>query len=371
MKLQKTRATRPWWTRLCGNVSTSARLHDCPSTGLAGCEMGAGRPIHFIWPRCTATWHMHHSGESRRFSSVWAWRGLLGVAFSFCRVAPVRHLLLRGLCAAPLCRNMEAARRRELLDSMAVAMGHLVGPGNFFDASQRRTLAEAAVSAWSSECSQCKRVHKLRPSNLFDAAPYVAHKDFLVLFAHTAANLQQLVSAGWHAKMCLRMRTTFPQLAELGPLDVFSAFAELTIVASWATGVAAFYAAMEQPMPAWPVHGGAAGEPLVMRRVSSFAATLRNNAATGFSPFIAELVPDQQYDELFVSMVRYGEMAPYAQVLLSPVDAVAWTRWWSLAYIPSDTVTQFFTKTPSSRTLCRAQLETVAAGLACALQCAF
>lgn len=263
------------------------------------------------------------------------------------------------------------ARRRELLEAISVAQRHIVGDGNFFSASQRKELAEESVAAWINSCNAC---HEARSAGgeLFDVSSYQpAHgRSFLHLFAHSTANLQQRVTRAWHGRMCMLMHSSMPELGELDPLDTYAAFAELLLVSSWAVGIASFFVALGEPMPAFPTCS--VGEGVSRRkRVKDFVSSVKHNPATGFSPFIERLLPGLEHDQRFLDMVRGGEMVPFAQVMLCPLDVSAWARWWEVMYIPGNDVTTLFKEAPQSRFLTRSQLEAVAAGLTGALECAY
>lgn len=241
--------------------------------------------------------------------------------------------------------------------------------GNFFTTRERRFCVTEARKAFKEGCALCDS--SVKP--LHEHASYLAHgDDVLILIAHTAAKLQQKVSADWHAWALERVAKRINVQKDSGEAHV--AFAELVVICAWAVGLEAFSFAMGVPLPAFP------DEPtreIAPRRVPmrAVASESKIDHAYGWGPSLTGKLNETVAKEFtsIPGLVAGGPSVPFAHVTCNPLDTDAWTKWWDVLYIPNDSVVGqlWSAQLPDGYALKRPQIESVAAGLTGALHCQY
>ncbi len=260
-------------------------------------------------------------------------------------------------------RNAE--RRRELHEANVVALATISSPGNWFSGEVRLRQARFAWDTFNGTCERCVACSR-SIDDLLTLASYKEHTDPLERLAHVAAHLQDRVSQAWFDEERRCIRDTF-SLSSLSDTELHAAFAELIVVAGWSCGIKSFYDSTGLPAPEFPEPSRAAPR----RMPLDFVKSIATDARVGFSPFIVELSSQHSQAAEFVRIASRGSDPPYAHVTLAADTCLAWCQWWAAVYIPGNDVLHLFQDAPQSRVLSRPQLETVAAALTGALQCAY
>lgn len=270
------------------------------------------------------------------------------------------------------------SRRAEIDQANARALRWLAGWGSgWLTPEQRVRLVRATADAFARPPPSLRALQGAPTPEgglLAHAAYRALGDDPLVLLAHSCATLQSALSQQWYddlVERLLRLPGVAAKMQDTA-LDRHAVMAEAVVVASWVVGLSALQAALgEPPLDASRMQPDTTGAEVPALPVARFASATATRASRGYAPFITTINASMEHDPLWTQMVVAGDIVPFAHVLLAPADAVAWTHWCDVTYIPDGDVLQFFKPAPPSRFLTRPQLESVAAGLTGALQCAY
>ncbi|CAE7367203.1 rlmJ [Symbiodinium natans] len=262
----------------------------------------------------------------------------------------------------------------------------LVGPGDMLSGRVRASVAKEAYASLDDRDVWKQLKASPKDAGLLDRMLAIEHtftgecSPTLACVVHAVLHLQLTTNPEWYNAVLERVAA---ELIADGEMDAKATFedkamclTEIIAVAAGGAGLAAFYKALEKPLP--PLPASASGSPLFKGLRDFYTGKIVVTSGYGYqlNEKEASKISEAALKKAgWTSMAEYKpnleSVNPFVKLSLTPYSSLAQQDWMEVQYIPPVDVSEFAAKPPPSRCLSRPDLEVVAAAYAGAVTCHF